>query len=131
LKEIAEIRGRLALVDELENGLVELDTGMELLSLDFDASLLDELSGLARKLDAALGRIEFQQKMSGEFDHLSAFLEINAGGGGTDAQDWASMLLRMYLRWAEQSGFTAEIVDVQMAEVAGIQDYFYPLVLRR
>jgi len=101
--------------------LVDLNTGIELLSLDFDSSLSDELFALAKKLNDSMNRIEFQQKMSGEFDHLSAFLEINAGGGGTDAQDWASMLLRMYLRWAEHSGFDAEIVDMQMAEVAGIK----------
>lgn len=121
LKEIAEGRGRLALVDEIQNGLIEIDTGIELLSLEFDSALSEELFGLVKKLDSALAKVEFQQKMSGEFDHLSAFLEINAGGGGTDAQDWASMLLRMYLRWAEHSGFTAEIVDMQVAEVAGIK----------
>ena len=121
MKEIADIRGRLSLIDEIRNGLVDLETGIELLLSDFDASLLDELVGLGAKLDAALAGIEFQQKMSGEFDHLGAFLEINAGGGGTDAQDWAAMLLRMYLRWSEHSGFTAEIVDMQVAEVAGIK----------
>jgi peptide chain release factor 2 len=121
LKEIADLRGKLAGVEEIESGLVELDTGLELLALEYGSSLSDELFVLVRKLDSALGKIEFQQKMSGEFDHLNAFLEINAGGGGTDAQDWASMLLRMYLRWAEQSGFAAEVVDMQAGEVAGIK----------
>jgi peptide chain release factor 2 len=59
--------------------------------------------------------------MSGDFDRLNAFLEINGGGGGTDAQDWALMLLRMYLRWSELHGFKVEEIDYQPGEVAGIK----------
>ena len=72
-------------------------------------------------VDAQLGDLEFRRMFNGELDPNNAFLEIQAGSGGTEAQDWAEMLLRMYLKWAEQRGFTAEIIELSPGEVAGIK----------
>jgi peptide chain release factor 2 len=101
--------------------LDDAEVGIAFLVEEFDEKLLEELKNSLKKAERVLHLLEFQQKMSGEFDELGAFLEINAGGGGTDAQDWASMLLRMYLRWSEKNNFNAEVIDLQAAEVAGIK----------
>ncbi len=99
----------------------DCETALELLGSDEDAELLTEARTAFEKLTASLEREEFLCKMSGEFDQNSAIIEINAGAGGTEAQDWANMLLRMYTRWAERKGFTAELYDFQGGEVAGIK----------
>jgi peptide chain release factor 2 len=86
-----------------------------------DDATMREADGEAAKIEGALAQMEFQRMLSGEHDRASAILDINAGAGGTDAQDWAEMLLRMYLRWAQEKGFKAEVVDVQPGEEAGIK----------
>jgi len=73
------------------------------------------------KVDKEIADLEFQRMFSGEMDPSNAFLEIQAGAGGTEAQDWASMILRMYLKWAEQRGFTVELIEQSDGEVAGIK----------
>ena len=79
--------------------------------------VVSELDELAGKLEA----LEFRRMFSGEMDPNNAFLDIQAGSGGTEAQDWANMLLRMYLRWGEANGFKTEIIEVSAGEVAGIK----------
>jgi len=86
-----------------------------------DASLLDELAGDAQDLFAEAEEREFDLVLSGEFDDRSAILAIHAGAGGTDSQDWAQMLMRMYTRWAERRGYKAEILDLSTGEEAGIK----------
>ncbi len=81
------------------------------------SSITEELGELTRRLAA----MEFQRMFSGELDVSNAFLEIQSGSGGTEAQDWANMLLRMYLRWGEAHGFTTEIIELSAGEVAGIK----------
>lgn len=81
------------------------------------ASITEELGELARRVAA----MEFQRMFSGELDASNAFLEIQSGSGGTEAQDWANMLLRMYLRWGEAHHFTTEIIELSAGEVAGIK----------
>jgi len=73
------------------------------------------------RLDAEVGRIEFRRMFSGAMDSRNAFLEVTAGSGGTEAQDWAAMLLRMYLRWAEHRGFETELLEESPGEVAGLK----------
>ncbi len=80
-------------------------------------AITEELGELARRVAA----MEFQRMFSGELDVSNAFLEIQSGSGGTEAQDWANMLLRMYLRWSEAHGFTTEIIELSAGEVAGIK----------
>ena len=80
-------------------------------------SITEELGELARRVAA----MEFQRMFSGELDASNAFLEIQSGSGGTEAQDWANMLLRMYLRWGEAHHFTTEIIELSAGEVAGIK----------
>ncbi len=80
-------------------------------------SVAADLDSIERQLSA----LEFQRMFSGEMDPNNAFVDIQAGSGGTEAQDWANMLLRMYLRWCENNGFDTEIVEISEGEVAGIK----------
>jgi peptide chain release factor 2 len=86
-----------------------------------DVGALDEIVTDSRRLATELERLEFRRMFSGEMDSSSAFVDIQAGSGGTEAQDWAEMLLRMYLRWGETHGFDTEIIELSAGEVAGIK----------
>jgi peptide chain release factor 2 len=87
-----------------------------------DEELINEAKKLMEELRIALSQLEFQCKMNGEFDTQNAIVEINAGSGGTEAQDWGEMLLRMYLRWCERKGLKTEVLDYQAGEEAGIKN---------
>ena len=93
---------------------------IELASLE-DESLRDELERETTAIEAEIARREFHAMLSGEYDQGDALLAIHAGAGGTDSQDWAAMLERMYLRWAETHGYETEILDTSEGEEAGIK----------
>ncbi|MBI3449390.1 MAG: peptide chain release factor 2 [Acidobacteria bacterium] len=93
--------------------LVELGREGEPVEADLEAAVED----LSRRADA----VELQMMLRGEYDHSNAILNINAGAGGTEAQDWADMLYRMYLRWCERRGYRVEVMDIQQGEEAGIK----------
>jgi len=84
-----------------------------------DEETLVEVRGILPDLEKKIGRMEFARMLSGEHDASNAIVSINAGAGGTEAQDWAEILLRMYLRWCERKGFKAEITDYQPGDEAG------------
>ena len=86
-----------------------------------DEELINESDVQLGQLEKELDKYDFEKMLSGEYDEADAFLTINAGAGGTDAQDWASMLLRMYTRWAESRGWKVELVDKSDGEDAGIK----------
>jgi peptide chain release factor 2 len=92
----------------------------DLVVLD-DESLRPELEKEIQVLEKQIDTLEFDTLLSGPYDKGNALLSINAGAGGTDAQDWAAMLERMYLRWAEKSGFKSEIIHLTEGEEAGIK----------
>lgn len=108
-------------LDALERGLVDAGELIELAASERDeetlTGIVQELDGLQRRVET----LEFQRMFSGEMDAANAFLDIQAGAGGTEAQDWAEMLLRMYLRWCEGRGWTTELLEVTPGEVAGIK----------
>ena len=110
------------------DALTELDAGLrdagELLELaidEDDESTIEEIAADLDRYEQRVGALEFQRMFSGEMDDSNAFVDINSGAGGTEAQDWAEMLLRMYLRWAEEHGFEAEVIEASAGEVAGIK----------
>ena len=86
-----------------------------------DAAIVSEVDADVAALDEHLGTLEFRRMFSREMDPSNAFLDIQAGSGGTEAQDWAEMLFRMYLRWGERRGFATELIEVSESEVAGIK----------
>jgi len=95
----------------------DCNAAIELSDSDLIADSLEQIKQLSKSLE----KFELQQMLSGEYDNADAILTINAGAGGTDAQDWASMLLRMYLRWVEQRGWKSELLDKLDGEEAGIK----------
>ena len=94
---------------------------LELLELDTDESLLQEAESTVTNLNHELDQWELQQLLSGLYDDKGAILTINAGAGGTDAQDWAEMLLRMYTRWAEARGYKVQLDEISEGDEAGIK----------
>ncbi|MEJ2360401.1 MAG: peptide chain release factor 2 [Gammaproteobacteria bacterium] len=124
-QELGRERARLEHVVSVLSGL---DTGLneaeELLELARDEDDEETLQSVVADLDnqeQLLARLEFERMFSGEMDANNAYLDIQAGSGGTEAQDWANMLLRMYLRWGEDHGFKTELIEVSAGEVAGIK----------
>lgn len=101
----------------LEDAAELLDMSVEEQDEDGVESVVEELDELTRKLEI----LEFKRMFSGEMDPNNAYLDIQSGSGGTEAQDWANMMLRMYLRWGEQKGFKTEIIEVSAGDVAGIK----------
>lgn len=102
------------------NAQQRINDAIELAELD-DDSIEDELRAETDALEAEVERLSFLAKLSGKYDAEDAYLAIHAGAGGTDAQDWAQMLLRMYLRWAERRGFKVEVVDQMPGDEAGVK----------
>ncbi len=117
-----------SLLDKIVGGIRDLSEGLvgagELLDLAESESDEDTATAVVddvEKYAAHVEKLEFQRMFSGEMDSTNAFVDIQAGAGGTEAQDWAEMLLRMYLRWAESRGWTAELMEVSAGEVAGVK----------
>ena len=117
-----------ARLEAIVNTIVKLDDGLseahELLVLadgEDDAETVSVVEVDIAGLDKDLARLEFRRMFNGELDSSNAFLDIQSGAGGTEAQDWAEMLLRMYLRWGERRGFNSEIIEASAGEVAGIK----------
>ena len=111
-------------VSRLDNLILEIGDHQEMLQLaqeEADENMLKELTEALRNLDNRLKDMEFNSLFSGRNDAANAFVEIKPGQGGTEAQDWANMLLRMYLRWGEEHGFQTELLDCSAGDVAGIK----------
>ena len=106
---------------ELEKAVADLYDMTVLAIKEDDYSLEQETEQELKKLSSQFERMESQQILSGDYDDRNAMLALHAGAGGTEAQDWADMLLRMYLRWAERHNYHAEVLDVSPGEEAGIK----------
>jgi peptide chain release factor 2 len=120
-KDRARLEGIVNTVVKLDDGLVEARDLLELARDEDDAETVGVVESDIAGLDKHLAELEFRRMFSGELDASNAFLDIQSGSGGTEAQDWAEMLLRMYLRWGERRGFKTEIIEASSGEVAGIK----------
>lgn len=121
MRRIAELRELVEPWRSAEKKAVELIELAELARVEDDESLAEEIRRELEALQARIEELEFRLMLSGPYDASSAILAIHAGAGGTDSQDWAQMLLRMYLRWAEQHGYRTEILSQTEGEEAGIK----------
>ncbi len=113
-----------AVVETLDRIHRVLDESQELFSLaeeEQDSGTLADIAAEVAKVNGEIEKLEFRRMFAGEMDQHNAYLDIQSGSGGTEAQDWADMLLRMYLRWAESRGFGAEILEISPGEIAGIK----------
>ena len=120
-KERASLEAIVATIDELDQGLADSRDLLELAEMEEDEGTVEEVRKELDGLQDALEKLEFRRMFSGEMDENNAYLDIQSGSGGTEAQDWANILLRMYLRWAESHGFKTEIIEISAGEVAGIK----------
>ena len=120
-KERASLEQIVGLLSTLGDSLSDLGELAEMASEENDQSALDEVSTELQSLEGQLATLEFRRMFQGELDGANCYLEIQAGSGGTEAQDWADMLLRMYLRWAERRGFGVAVTEVSEGDVAGIK----------
>ena len=105
----------------MKQGLEDVSGLLELAVEADDEETFNEAVAELDALEEKLAQLEFRRMFSGEYDSADCYLDIQAGSGGTEAQDWASMLERMYLRWAESRGFKTEIIEESEGEVAGIK----------
>ncbi|CUX97336.1 Peptide chain release factor 2, partial [Candidatus Hoaglandella endobia] len=120
-KERFSLETILSTINDLICGLEDVTGLLDLAIEEEDQQTFIETNIELDRLESKLAQLEFRRMFSGKYDSADCYIDIQAGSGGTEAQDWANMLLRMYLRWAESRGFTTEILDESEGEVAGIK----------
>jgi peptide chain release factor 2 len=120
-RERSSLEAVVNTIDTLESGLADVEELLELACEENDLDTLNDIQQEIQGLTDDLEKLEFRRMFSGEMDSNNCYLDIQAGSGGTEAQDWAEMLLRMYLRWGEDKGFETHLEEVSAGEVAGIK----------
>ena len=120
-KEKSQLENIVSTIDDLTSGTEASKELLEMAEMDSDQEMVDEVVAELDRLGERLDKLEFQRMFSGEMDPNNAYLEIQSGSGGTEAQDWANMLLRMFLRWSDSHGFKSEITEISAGDVAGIK----------
>jgi peptide chain release factor 2 len=122
LKERTSILENLSPWQQNQKELEEMEILLQLIEEQGDEKEAQELLGKVQKSEEAIDQMEFRRMLGGEHDESNAIVSINAGAGGTEAQDWVEMLLRMYLRWGEKRGYQTKIVDILSGEEAGLKN---------
>ncbi|VTP73333.1 peptide chain release factor 2 [Proteus vulgaris] len=120
-KERSSLEAIVETIDQLDQGLEDVSGLLELAVEADDEETFNEAIAELDVLNKKLEQLEFRRMFSGEYDSADCYLDLQAGSGGTEAQDWASMLMRMYLRWAESRGFKTEIIEESDGDVAGLK----------
>ncbi len=120
-KERSSLDHIVSTLDDLKSGIVDASEFLQMADDEDDQDSLDEVLMMITDLESKIEKLEFQKMFSGRMDANNAFVDIQAGSGGTEAQDWAEMLLRMYLRWIESRGWKGELIEVSAGDVAGIK----------
>ena len=120
-RERASLEAVVSAIEQLSSGARDAADLLELAAGEDDPDTVNEVEKEIDSLVAVLEQLEFRRMFSGEMDASNAYLDIQAGSGGTEAQDWAEMMLRMYLRWGEAHGFRTELIEVSAGDVAGIK----------
>ena len=120
-QERAQLEKVVAGLDALTSGLTDAQELLQLALDEDDSDTVEEVTADLAGIEREVEGLEFRRMFSGELDNSNAFLDIQSGAGGTEAQDWADMILRMYLRWAESHDFKAEVIEASAGEVAGVK----------
>lgn len=108
-------------LDQLSQSLRDLNDLFDMANAEADDDVMNSVATDLVAVEKQVAGMEFQRMFSGKMDHANAFLDIQSGSGGTEAQDWAEMILRMYLRWGEQHGFVTDLIECSAGDVAGIK----------
>ncbi|MCP3698923.1 peptide chain release factor 2 [Aliivibrio sp. S4TY2] len=120
-KERASLEAIVETIDQLDQGGEDVEGLLELAVEEQDQETFDEIEPELADLEEKLAALEFRRMFSGAHDASDCYIDLQSGSGGTEAQDWTSMMLRMYLRWAEAKGFKTEIIEVSDGDVAGLK----------
>lgn len=120
-QEKAQLESVIGQLEDARAQLVDMDDLVALIKEESDQKAFEALVSDLNAIESKIEALEFRRMFSGKMDPNHAFVDIQSGSGGTEAQDWAEMLLRMYLRWCESRGFTTELIEVSSGEVAGIK----------
>lgn len=120
-RKLDKIKNNIAKIRSFEEKLEETELFMEMASADNDEEALSEVEKNLQSLEVSIEKMELKQRLDGKYDNKNAILAIHPGAGGTESQDWAEMLLRMYTRWAEKEGYQVQILDLLNGEEAGIK----------
>jgi peptide chain release factor 2 len=120
-KERSVLEAVVETIDQLDQGVDDVEGLLELAIEAEDQETFDEIDPELAELEAKLEKLEFRRMFAGDHDASDCYIDLQSGSGGTEAQDWTSMMLRMYLRWAEAKGFKAEVIEVSEGDVAGLK----------
>ncbi|MEZ8143706.1 MULTISPECIES: peptide chain release factor 2 [Enterovibrio] len=120
-RERASLEAVVETIDQLDQGGGYINDLLELAVEESDQDTFDEIEPELSDLEAKLEKLEFRRMFAGDHDGADCYIDLQAGSGGTEAQDWTSMLLRMYLRWADSKGFKSEVIEVSAGDVAGLK----------
>lgn len=120
-RERSSLEAVVNTINDMDGGLSDSQDLLDMAVEEDDQDSVDEVLAELNSLQAHLEKLEFRRMFSGEMDENSAYLDIQSGSGGTEAQDWAEMILRMFLRWGEAKGFKVELMEVSSGDVAGIK----------
>jgi len=120
-KERASLEAVVRVLSDIETGLTDARDLIKMAAEEGDEETIQAVTDDVARFEEEIEKLEFRRMFAGEMDEKNAFLDIQAGAGGTEAQDWANILLRMYLRWADKRGFKTEIVELSEGDVAGIK----------
>ncbi|MFP3019552.1 MAG: peptide chain release factor 2 [Arsenophonus sp.] len=120
-KERSSLKERVKIIDTLIQSLKDISILFDLAIESNKEEIFYETVVELANLEEKLNQLEFQRMFSGNYDNANCYLDLQAGSGGTEAQDWANMLLRMYLRWAESKGFKTEIIEISDGDIAGLK----------
>ena len=119
--EVGDLRGKLNRFEKLQGLYDDAETMLEMLDEEYDPEMIPEAEEAVNTVEKAVDELQLMTMLNGEYDHSNAILTFHAGTGGTEAQDWAEMLYRMYTRWAEAHGYSVEVLDVLDGDEAGIK----------
>ena len=121
MRHISQLKEVVATWRNLEKSVADLEVLLDLSVSESDRSLEEEIPAEVEKIERSLEELEFELHLGGEYDRRGAMLAVHAGAGGTESQDWAQMLLRMYLRWAEKRHYQTEVIELSPGEEAGVK----------
>ncbi|MGF1816854.1 peptide chain release factor 2, partial [Vibrio splendidus] len=120
-KERSALEAVVETIDQLDQGVEDVEGLLELAVEEEDQETFDEIEPELAELEAKLEKLEFRRMFAGDHDASDCYIDLQSGSGGTEAQDWTSMMLRMYLRWADSKGFKTEVIEVSDGDVAGLK----------